>query len=304
MTSISCPCCGHTQFRLPVSTDGGAYLCCRKCKSAFQKNVLEKSLIARDVFEQEQDKFYGDDSVVLSPAFEELQKEAIRRRYDIIRRFLKSGYLFEVGPGNGKTLSLFRAKGYQIDAIEHSETLADLIETATGSSVLHGDFSRLEIAQKYDAYMSFHVIEHIPDFQDHLAKAAEITKPGGFAFIATPNVRSLEHRVARGLAPGYSTAHIQLFSAIGMRFCLEKAGWQLVQVYTSDYPISWLRVLTAMIRKAQGKGKSKARGAFANAATPRMLLAVRLYAAASWPFRKIQGALGLGDELFIVARKR
>jgi 2-polyprenyl-3-methyl-5-hydroxy-6-metoxy-1,4-benzoquinol methylase len=303
MSNRLCLCCNGASFGEPLQTDGGPYIRCTNCNSSFQASSFEHEDLALKKFEQEQDRFYGDDSVVLSPAFEGLQAESLKRRLSIIQRHLKSGYLFEVGPGNGTTLSLLRKHGYQVDAIEHSETLAKSIEERTGASIAHGDFAAMDSKREYDAYMSFHVIEHVPDFIGHLAKAAAITKRGGLAFIATPNVRSLEHYVARGLAPSYSTAHLQLFSASGLTHCCDKTGWKVIKVYTSDYPIAWLRVLTSFVRYFRGQANAKARGGYASAASPRLLRAVRLYALMTRPFRSVQGAIGLGDELLVVARK-
>jgi 2-polyprenyl-3-methyl-5-hydroxy-6-metoxy-1,4-benzoquinol methylase len=302
--NITCPCCRASAFKVPLDTDGGPYMACTACGTSYQQSVLEKTDNVQDKFEEEQDRFYGDDSVMLAPGFETLQDGATRRRLQVIRRFMQSGRLFEVGPGNGKTLMLMKQNGFEVDAVEHAEVLANAVAKSTDAKVYHGDFNALELTQQYDAYMSFHVIEHVPDFIAHLAKAAEITKTGGFAFIATPNIGSLEHRVARGLAPNYSTAHLQLFSRKGMEAAFAQTGWKLVDVKTPEYPISWLRVVTAFMRNAKGKGKAVARGGYASAASPKMIRALKIYAILSWPLRKVQEALGLGEELFIVAQKR
>jgi 2-polyprenyl-3-methyl-5-hydroxy-6-metoxy-1,4-benzoquinol methylase len=300
----TCPCCGHSAFSEPVQTDGGPYLACRACKTSFQASVLDQPSMVQDKFEQEQERFYGDDSVMLAPGFEALQAEATRRRLKVVRRHLKGGKLLEVGPGNGATLAMFRENGYLVDAVEHSEVLAAQVAATTGATVHHGDFEALKFTQRYDAYMSFHVIEHVPEFIAHLTKAAAITCEGGYAFLATPHVLSLEHRVSGGLAPNFSTAHLQLFSKRGLARALERSGWDVVSTSTPEYPMSWLRVLTAFLRSRKSKGQAKARGGYASAASPRTLQLVRFFAFCSWPFRKVQEALGLGEELFIVARKR
>ena len=299
----TCPCCRSVTFKPPLDTDGGLYLACASCGTSYQQSVLEAGGNAQDKFEEEQDRFYGDDSVMLAPGFEALQEGATLRRLRVVQRHLKSGHLFEVGPGNGKTLMLMKQNGFEVDAVEHAEVLANTIAKNTDAKVYHGDFNGLELVQQYDAYMSFHVIEHVPDFIAHLAKAAEITKPGGYAFIATPNIRSLEHKVARGLAPNYSTAHLQLFSRKGIEAAFAQTGWKLIRAHTPEYPISWLRVVTAFLRNAKGKGNAVARGGYASAASPTMIRALKVFAVLTWPLRKVQEALNLGEELFVVAQK-
>jgi 2-polyprenyl-3-methyl-5-hydroxy-6-metoxy-1,4-benzoquinol methylase len=301
---LPCACCGGQAFSTALQTDGGPYRACLSCRTLYQEAMLSPTLAHQDKFEEEQDRFYGDDSVMLASGFEELQAEATKRRLSTAQRYLKSGHVFEVGPGNGKTLALFMQHGFEVDAVEHSATLADQVAKTTGATVYNGDFDALSLSRKYDAYMSFHVIEHVPNFVAHLKKAAEITRSGGYAFIATPHVRSLEHRVSGGLAPNFSTAHLHLFSKQGMRLALNEAGWDVVKMTTPEYPMSWLRVMTAFMRAAKGKGAAKARGGYASAASTNMLRAVRVFSIVSWPFRKCQEFLSLGEELFVVARKR
>jgi 2-polyprenyl-3-methyl-5-hydroxy-6-metoxy-1,4-benzoquinol methylase len=303
LTVRSCICCGGTHFGEALPTDGGIYFRCLTCNSIAQDAALMGVEHLRIKFEEEQSRFYGDDSVMLSSGFEYLQNEATLKRLSVIKAHLKHGDVFEVGPGNGKVMALLTQNGYKVDAIEHSEILARAVEDVTGLAIQHGDFDTFVARKSYDAYMSFHVIEHVPDIISHLTKAAEITKTGGLAFIATPHARSLEHMVSGALAPNYSTAHLQLFSRDGLKHCLERTGWTLVAVYTPEYPTSWLRVITSLLRQFRGRKNAKPRGAYAAAASTKTIRAIKIFAVVSWPLRKIQQSFNLGNELFIVARK-
>jgi 2-polyprenyl-3-methyl-5-hydroxy-6-metoxy-1,4-benzoquinol methylase len=303
MNRRKCFCCGSLEFGKPIPTDGGQYLRCLTCSSLFQENVVSGADNSKEKFEAEQSRFYNDDTVMLSTAFEDLQEEATQKRLQVIKNHLQHGTLFEVGPGNGRVMALLSENGYLVDAIEHSEVLAKAVETKVGLKVLHGDFDTYKSSRVYDAYMSFHVLEHVPDVLSHLQKAAEITRPGGFAFIATPHAGSLEHLFFGSLAPNFSTAHLQLFSKDGLRLCLQQAGWTVVADYTPEYPTSWLRVATSILRSFGNSKSSKPRGAYAAATTHKTLLAIKIFAAVTWPLRKLQEVTHTGNELFIVARR-
>ena len=105
----------------------------------------------------------------------------------------------------------------------------------------------------YDAYLSFHVIEHVTDVHAHLKKAAGIVRPGGYAFVATPNADSWEHRLASTLSPNFSPVHLQLFSRRSLALMMDKAGWSVEDVMTPSYTDAWLRVVSSLLQATRGK---------------------------------------------------
>jgi 2-polyprenyl-3-methyl-5-hydroxy-6-metoxy-1,4-benzoquinol methylase len=301
----TCVCCEGKNFTFSARTKSGDYYRCNFCGSLFQLAALAGSESLQKKFEEEQFKFYGEDSVMLAKSFSFLQSAATAKRLRVLQNYIDRGRFIEVGPGDGSVMSHLNNNGYQIDAIEHSEIFAKSTSERTGLKVMHGDFNSYVTANQYDGYMSFHVIEHVPDVVSHLKKAAAITRPGGLALIATPHAASLEHKLCGEYAPNFSSAHLQLFSKKGLRLALEKSGWDVVEMQTPEYAVSWLRWGTALRRRySRKKEKSVERGAYATSLSDRWFKAIKLFAAFTAPFRKVQELLGLGNELFVVARRR
>jgi 2-polyprenyl-3-methyl-5-hydroxy-6-metoxy-1,4-benzoquinol methylase len=300
-TVALCACCGATDWRTIV----GGELTYRHCRVCGHEILLGNDALSKqDRFETEQQKHYDEDSVCAIPLFSALQTQASRRRIAEMRRHLPAGRLLEIGPGSGETLTCAREVGYEIDAVEHSEHLAGLIRDRLGLSVRVGAFEDLDIPPaSYDAYLSFHVIEHVTDVAQHLRKAAEVVRPGGFAFIATPNAASWENRLPFGLSPNFSTAHFQLFSPKSLGLCLEQAGWRVVQTSTFSFVPSWIRVATAVVRRAKGSKQAVARGGYMKAASSKTATLTRVVDVATAPLRFAQERIGSGNELFIIAQK-
>jgi SAM-dependent methyltransferase len=223
----------------------------------------------------------------------------------VLRWFLQSGRILEVGPGGGELLASLRALGYQVDAVEHSPALAEAIRTRWGITVHGGAFEELSFGEEaYDALLSFHVIEHVPDVAAHLAKAAQVVRRGGYFLLATPNAGSWEHRIPLGLSPNYSSAHLQLFSPRSLTLFLQRAGWQVVEMSTPSYADAWLRVASSFARRLRGKKRVAERGRFARSGSTRSRRAcVQLFSVATLPCRRIQEYLNGGNELFVVAKR-
>ena len=256
-------------------------------------------------FELEQERFFGDESIYLDDTIDLLQRERIRARLGIVRRFLNGGRVLEVGPGAGNFAKALIENGFDVEAVEHSAPLGDAISQKLGMDVRIGEFEQLEFSSgSYDGFVSCHVIEHVRDLFAHLDHAAGLTRIGGVAFIATPNAQSWEHRFLGRRSPNYSTAHVRLFTGTSLSIAMRRCGWEAVAQVTPSYTESYLRVLTAILRAIRGQGAAKPRGGYAAAASNRggqiLLGAASIL---SWPLRALQTLAGRGNELFIVARR-
>lgn len=297
-----CICCSGNDWNIIPETDGNDYARCNSCNYYIQ--ISEASSLQEDKFEEEQKKFYNEDSLMLSPLFSYLQKQATDKRFEVLRNYLPKGKILEIGPGNGDVLEQALKYGYDIEAVEHSETLASVISKRLGVNVRAGAFeNQIFEGNPYDAYMSFHVIEHVPDVISHLRKASSVVKLGGYAFIATPNADSWEQNMPFKLSPNYSTAHLQLFSKKGLSLCLEQTGWEVVKIITPEYPSSWLRVATSILRRLKGSKNAAERGEYIKSSNSKSKIFVQIFSLISYPFRKFQESIKSGNELFIVAKR-
>jgi SAM-dependent methyltransferase len=240
----------------------------------------------------------------MTQLFSEMQERRVRQRIKMVTRYLPQGHLLEVGPGSGEVLRRLAALGYHVTGVEHSPTMAQLIRDRYGLDVKVGAFEDHDLTgAAYDAYLSFHVIEHVPDVPAHLRKAAELVRPGGLAFIATPNADSWEHRLAQSLSPNYSPVHLQLFSRASMTRLLQQAGWDVIDVLTPCYTDSWLRVASSLWRRLRGR-QGGGGELVKRSDTPARRLAIRLLGIADAPLRGCQQVLRGGNELVVIARRR
>lgn len=221
-----------------------------------------------------------------------------------LRRHLTSGRLLEVGSGDGQFLKLASDSGFECEAVEASPSLAGAMRER-GLPVRIGTLEDLDLPeQAFDAFLSFHVIEHVPDAIGHMKKAAKVVKPGGIAVLATPNTRCLQHRLTGVRSPAYSAAHLRLFSSCSLGETLNAAGWEVICFETRDPGHEWIRVGTSMIRSVLSRNVSVTEGAFARRAPRRSSIAVlKAFELASWPLRRAQEAADTGAELIVIARR-
>ena len=299
-----CSICGSAALSNIEGTLGGTYRACSIC--GYCEQALE-GCGRPDRFEAEQRKHYEDDSLCSLAIYARLQAERARRRIAAIQAHLPGGELLEVGPGNAETLLAVRQNGYTVTAVEHSSVLGERISKEFDIPVHIGDFQTMWLpAEKYDGFLSFHVIEHVADPEAHLRKAAGLVRRGGFAFVATPNARSWEHRISGRFSPNYSTAHLQLFTESSLCQLLKATGWTVVDIRTPSYVDAWLRVMTSFLRRCSAvvKPREPSRRGLIGSSDLKTKLLIDIARVLSAPGRYIQEKAMQGNEIMIVAERR
>jgi 2-polyprenyl-3-methyl-5-hydroxy-6-metoxy-1,4-benzoquinol methylase len=300
--SLPCSSCGSAEQRIFTPRAGLQYRICDACGNCEQ--VLAPTT-DNNAFESAQNKYYGDDSMLLTAAPNPLEHEIIAKRQTVLMQHLpQANKVLEVGPGSGHILKWLLERGQSVTAVEHAPSLARQLEATYAAPVLCGEFEKMSLeSNSFDAFCSFHVIEHVLDPLAHLQAAFNAVRPGGLAFIATPNARSLQQLALPKLSPNFDSAHTFLFSPASLTHYCEKAGWKVKETLTPEYTAGWLRVATKILRRVRGQDEEATAGQYAGGSSGRLGLVMRLLSLTTFPLRVIQAAAGYGNEIFLVLEK-
>lgn len=106
-----------------------------------------------------------------------------------LNELLKEGLHLEAGCGAGYWVAALNNAGYNIEGIEYSKQLVDLVhEAQLGINVNYGDALAISSPDNYfDTYISLGVMEHdINGPQAFLREAYRVLKPGGTIIISVP----------------------------------------------------------------------------------------------------------------------
>lgn len=296
-----CEGCGLGAADLYYLRVGLAYRICGRCGHC----LIEIPAQTEDEFERAQELYFGHGSVLLQTEPKSMDREILATRLKVILERLKPhSRVLEVGPGAGFLSQALMHRGYKVKAIEHSPVLAQALREKFGLAVETDAFeSNIQEGSSFDAFCSFHVIEHVPDPLHHLQAGFEAVQPGGLGFVATPNARSWQQRLFPRLCPNFDDAHLRVFSSHSLRLLCVQAGWEVVDVRTPEYTSAWLRVLSKGLRRVKREDEVQTAGKYAAATTSGFEGVYLLLGLMTGPVRYVQRLMKGGNELFFVLRK-
>ena len=137
--------------------------------------------------------YYGEGNRRFNSVLEGMIPYFRDRRAKAIERFVSKGKMLDVGCGRGILPALMRERGWEAYGLEFSETAARHAREELGIPVFVGSLTDSPYEpESFDAVVLWHVLEHVPDPAEALAKAHQILRPGGLLVVAVPNFESLQ----------------------------------------------------------------------------------------------------------------
>jgi 2-polyprenyl-3-methyl-5-hydroxy-6-metoxy-1,4-benzoquinol methylase len=137
------------------------------------------------------------------------------------------GRLLDVGCAAGYFLTVMQQRGWQVEGVEPSRTIARFGRERFGVTIHEGTLDTIKLPPaSYDLITLWDVIEHVPDPTNLLLQVRRLLAPGGVVLLETQNVASLTARVLGRRWHHYKHAeHLWHFSPQTIDLLLQKTGF-------------------------------------------------------------------------------
>jgi SAM-dependent methyltransferase len=166
-----------------------------------------------------------------------------------LRHLPPGGAFFEVGCADGALLERVRARGHVVGGVEVSRDACERA-WAKGLDVVHGTVEELRSDRRWDVVFMSHVIEHVLDPVETIARVRELLEPGGVAYVETPNAGSLDARLwGAGWGLVHYPRHLWLFTRATLRRLLEGAGLIVERERWEINSCGWALSVQAALRR-------------------------------------------------------
>lgn len=170
-----------------------------------------------------------------------LERAAHLERYKIemVKRFVSSGRLLEVGPSYGAFALLAKRAGFDVHTIEIDAECCRFLEDVVGVGVTRSDDPAAEMrrsGEKFDVIVMWHNLEHVPNPRELFMVASESLAPHGRLVVAAPNPEAFQFRVfGRAWTHLDAPRHVALMPTALLERWASRAGMATTYVTTTDH---------------------------------------------------------------------
>jgi 2-polyprenyl-3-methyl-5-hydroxy-6-metoxy-1,4-benzoquinol methylase len=256
MAEAECIFCNKKSPQVVIEEDGFQ---CRKCPSCDLIYIFNKPSL------EEIERLYNNNDTANRSAEASIlgffsRRLHARHHLRIIKKFIKSGSLLEIGPGEGSFLYEAREKGFEVSGIELNNIQADFIRNRLNiscekSTLDASSFDR----KKFDIIYHRDVISHFYNPIAEFRKMNEKLKDNGFLIFETGNLGNVEEKYFKLFTSFQLPDHLFFFSEKNLKELLRRTGFEFVKAYRySKLPLLWvMRKLKTKTGRFSVRGEKK-----------------------------------------------
>lgn len=191
------------------------------------------------------------------PLWKLLRKLTVARQMRQLCVNSRGRTLLEVGCGGGDFLLAARQAGWQVRAVEFTDSIAELLRRELHLDVRDGQLrSGLWPAESFDAIVFWNVLEHIPDPVADLTLAAQYLRDGGIILLTVPTNMAVNQ--GRYFGSWWTILdlprHLYFFNYQSLSLLCWKAGLRLIAYRTPVLDILWCYYNASISYALRGEG--------------------------------------------------
>lgn len=310
LENIHCEVCGNNdpqKFSLKFERKDFKVSQCQNCKFVFIPQFYRESIPYEDYRDEEVLK-----SVRQGNNYIKIRRHKLRIK--LIRKFVKTGKLYDIGVGWGHFLYTAKLMGFDASGVEISELMYYYATNDLNLDVVHDNFFNLSLPEKnWDVVTMWDVLEHIEKPAEVVRRARTILKDDGYFIFQVPQIDSKVAKKQKQNWSMMSIEHINYFSKESIKYLLEKEGFEIIKI-KSSYELKLFLMFTVLpwLKGRKKKETETSQQAISNSErqnffnkitkVPKFLIWIGLLAHDI--IYKTMSCLKYGEEMIVVAKKK
>lgn len=175
----------------------------------------------------------------------------VRWKYRLVKPYLGTQGLLDVGCGTGSFLGVVQQNGHIIQGVEPSAIARQSIPKSTP---IVSSLDELQ-GTTFDVITLWHVIEHVYQLEETLRKLKSLMSPGAALFLAVPNHESADaKKYAEAWAAYDVPRHLWHFNRKSMAALLHKEGLRITTVIPMKLDAYYVSLLSERYRRSGPSG--------------------------------------------------
>lgn len=180
------------------------------------------------------EKSYDPDGNERHPSEERQQKLDDMAEELAFLKGLAPGQLLEVGCGLGFALVEMNKHGWEVTGVEPcTDAMFRASSELSQHDLVASSLDNPNIRGRFDAVLSYHVIEHVQNPETWLCEIRELMKPHAWLVLSTPDFGSpVAEHFGNNFRLLHDPTHVSLFSRTGLHNMLTDFGFRVERVST------------------------------------------------------------------------
>lgn len=230
-TVAECPICGSNTF-LPflttqdyaISLEEFQLQICQKCNFVITSPRPAETFLARYYESENYISHSQKAKKLIDKLYYQVRKITLKQKLRLINRCnrFQKGTLLDVGCGTGHFLKTCLQAGWQVAGIEPNEKARNIASQYIQKD-LYSSLHELPSNKNFDVITLWHVLEHIGQLNEALAKLNALLTPVGTLVIAVPNRESYSAQYFKKFWAAYDVPrHLWHFTKKNLEELLQK----------------------------------------------------------------------------------
>ncbi|MDO7172140.1 class I SAM-dependent methyltransferase [Mariniflexile sp. AS56] len=160
--------------------------------------------------------------------------------------------LLDVGCGTGDFLQTAQKKHWTVSGIEPNEEARALANKKTNQAVYEiEELLKLE-AKSFDVITLWHVLEHLPNLEEHIQIFKKLLKPNGTLIIAVPNYKSYDATYYKEFWAAFDVPrHLWHFNKPSISKLVSKVSMEVVKTKPMYFDAFYVSLLSEKYKKGK-----------------------------------------------------
>jgi len=189
------------------------------------------------------------------------KKLSLKRKLNLINSFpLSEKTLLDIGCGTGDFLKKAQENNWIVSGIEPNKKARFIANTKIGNHIFDVDHLVSFKSHSFNVITLWHVIEHLPNLQEHITILKRLLKKDGVLIIAVPNYKSFDAKYYKNFWAAYDVPrHLWHFSQLAIEKLFSKVNMSVqkkismkldafyVSLLSEKYKLGWMNIFRAFI---------------------------------------------------------
>ncbi|CAH8282839.1 methyltransferase family protein [Mariniflexile fucanivorans] len=175
-----------------------------------------------------------------------VRKISLKQKLKLINKFSsEQKTLLDVGCGTGDFLQTAQQNNWMVSGIEPNQEARSIANKKTYNSVFDTEQLLKFEPKSFDAITLWHVLEHLPNLEEHIQILNKLLKPNGVLIIAVPNYKSYDATFYKEYWAAFDVPrHLWHFNRTSISKLVSKISMKVVKIKPMYFDAFYVSLLS------------------------------------------------------------